>query len=92
MSYVTSTSIKLPSGLARPEQCNHQGTPTIVIEVEEGYYRAQCLTCGTVESMQQNSQSAQQELMDKGAKMSLITSSSRSSASSEKVLFSNLVR
>ena len=68
MGYLTSTNIKLAPGLAPPEQCDHQDTPMIVIEVEEGYYRAQCLTCGTVGPVQQSPQAAQQELIDEGAR------------------------
>ena len=91
MSYFTPTSTKLAPGRARPQQCGHQGTPMIVMEVEEGYYMAQCLTCGTVGLVQQSPQAARQELTDEGAQRSLITSSSRSSASSEKVVVSNLL-
>ena len=68
MSLLTATSIRLAPGLVPPEQCNHQSTPTIVIEVEQGYYRAQCLTCGTVGPVQQSPQAAQQELIDEGAR------------------------
>jgi len=62
----------------------------IVIEVEEGYYRAQCLTCGTVGLVKQSSEAARQELIDEGARSrrrSLITSSWHGSARrSEKVV------
>ncbi len=67
MSLLSARSIKLVPGLIPPEQCDHQSTPTIVMEVEQGYYRAQCLTCGTVGPVQQSPQAAQQELMDEGA-------------------------
>jgi hypothetical protein len=39
----------------------------IAIEVEEGYFRAQCLTCGTVGPVQQSPQAAREELIDKAA-------------------------
>ena len=68
MSLLSARSIKLAPGLIPPEQCDHQSTPTIVMEVEQGYYRAQCLTCGTVGPVQQSPQAAQQELMDEGAR------------------------
>lgn len=71
MSYLMPTSIKLAPGLAPPEQCDHHSTPTIVIEVEEGHYRAQCLTCGTVGAVQLSPQAAQQELLDEGARRTL---------------------
>ena len=66
MSLLPSAGTLLVSGLIPPEQCDHQSTPTIVMEVEQGYYRAQCLTCGTVGPVQQSPQAAQQELMDEG--------------------------
>ena len=67
MSLLTASSVKLLPGLVPPEQCDHQSTPTIVMEVEQGYYRAQCLACGTVGPVQQSPQAAQQELREEGA-------------------------
>jgi hypothetical protein len=68
MSLLPSVGTLLVPGLIPPEQCDHQSTPTIVMEVEQGYYRAQCLTCGTVGPVQHSPQAAQQELMDEGAR------------------------
>ncbi len=66
MSYLMPMSIELATRLVPPEQCDHQSTPVIVIEVEEDYYRAQCLTCGTVGPVQQSPQTARQKLVDEG--------------------------
>jgi hypothetical protein len=82
MSYLTPTSTKLVAGLIPPEQCDHQSTPLSVIEVEDGYFRAQCLTCGSVGPVQQSPQAARQELMDEG-----VRSPSFSSASEPALLF-----
>ena len=68
MNLLPGAGTLLASGLVPSEQCDHQSTPTIVMEVEQGYYRAQCLTCGIVGSAQQSPQAAQQELMDEGAR------------------------
>ena len=65
MSTLMANSIKLVPGLAPPNQCDHQNTPMIAIEVEEDYFRAQCLSCGTVGSVEQSRQAAREELMDK---------------------------
>ncbi len=67
MSLLSGAGTLLASGLVPAEQCDHQSTPKIVMEVEQGYYRAQCLACGTVGPVQQSPQAAQQELMDEGA-------------------------
>ena len=64
MSYMMANSIKLAPGLAPPNQCSHQSTPMITIEVEEGYFRARCLTCGTVGPVRQSPQAAREELMN----------------------------
>jgi hypothetical protein len=67
MSQLMANSIKLVPGLEPQNQCDHENTPLIAIEVEEGYFRAQCLTCGTVGPVQQSPQAAREELMDKAA-------------------------
>ena len=83
MSYLTPTSTKLLAGLVPQEQCDHQSTPLIAVEVEDGYYRAQCLTCGPVGPVQQSPQAARQELMDEGERLR----PSFSSASEPALLF-----
>ena len=65
MSHMMANNIKLVPGLAPPNKCDHQNTPMIAIEVEEGYFRAQCLTCGMVGPVQLSPQAAREELMDK---------------------------
>ena len=65
MSDLMANSIKLVLGLAPTNQCDHQNTPMIDIEVENGYFRPQCLTCGTVGPLQQSPQAAREGLIDK---------------------------
>ena len=85
MSYMMANSIKLAPGLAPPNQCSHQSTPMITIEVEEGYFRAQCLTCGTVGPVRQSPQAAREELIDKAPVWS---PPSRSSSDAEAAVLS----
>jgi hypothetical protein len=67
MRQLIANSIKLVPGLEPQNQCDHQNTPRIAIEVEEGYFRAQCLTCETVGPVQQSPQAAREELRYKAA-------------------------
>jgi hypothetical protein len=49
-------------GRKRPTFCDHQSTPVLVSAIPDGY-RAQCLVCGTLGPVREDSQAARLELL-----------------------------